>query len=591
MAIEPLPIVGSYNLQRFKQYSPEDCANWYLNPAPNAKSPMAMYPAMGRAHVKFLNQNELIFEAEPRGEFDSIKYSYYVVGQQIFRYDANFNRVEISQGKLATLSGSIFFAYLVAGDITFAIFVDGVHIYVSREDTDSFDIITDPNAPPNPKYVAAFGNRITVSTLNSSQYSLSTINLDGGLFNPATAFTIAGSALFAQEAGIIRQMGVLHNTLYIFTDFTTGIWSNQAVSYVVADATAIFPWKKNATYDWDYGIAIDTSLSIGFGRMSWIAQNDDGLLQAMASGGGSPERISNKAIDVLFQRNINANENSPFIQNNSFGFMYQYENTLFYRFSTGTYTGTGLLDQMGRGFSIEFNFDTQSWGRCIEKNGERNRITRHIYFANRHLVTVQGDGTVYEMSGQFYYNEITNPDSTDPQASDAYIQEPFRYERVTPIISEPDYAEFETKYVEIDFVFGESNISFSSTPFANAQWLIGEAPGVDGNPVYLIAEDSDPADPTYLLAEEGNTPVISSLTYNALFKPHIELYFSDDGGISFLPADVLEFSQMGYYQWRMRWYQLGPSRNRAYLLVCVSPVPIVVLGGSMDRERISGGAS
>ena len=71
----------------------------------------------------------------------------------------------------------------------------------------------------------------------------------------------------------------------------------------------------------------------------------------------------------------------------------------------------------------------------------------------------------------------------------------------------------------------------------------------------------------------------------------MSLYFSDDGGISFNYADNLEFSQLGVYQWRMRWYQLGPSRNRVYKLVCVSPAPIVVLGGVMEVKRSSGGGN
>ncbi len=94
-----------------------------------------------------------------------------------------------------------------------------------------------------------------------------------------------------------------------------------------------------------------------------------------------------------------------------------------------------------------------------------------------------------------------------------------------------------------------------------------------------------------MITSQGNTPGLTDLTYNYLYNPSIELWFSDDGGISFDSADVREFSQMGVYQWRMRWYQLGPSRNRVYKLICVSRVPIVVLGAVMNVRRISGGAN
>ncbi len=95
---------------------------------------------------------------------------------------------------------------------------------------------------------------------------------------------------------------------------------------------------------------------------------------------------------------------------------------------------------------------------------------------------------------------------------------------------------------------------------------------------------------TFVIAENGNTPELDESTYNALFKPHIELFVSDDGGVTFYTVDNLEFSQLGVYSWRMRWYQCGLSRNRVYNLVCVSPAPIIVLGAIHETDVVSGGA-
>ncbi len=66
---------------------------------------------------------------------------------------------------------------------------------------------------------------------------------------------------------------------------------------------------------------------------------------------------------------------------------------------------------------------------------------------------------------------------------------------------------------------------------------------------------------------------------------------SDDGGVSFFPADIREFSRSGVYIWKMRWYQLGQSRNRVYKLIAVSLYPIVILGAVMNVRRSSGGAN
>jgi hypothetical protein len=509
---------------------------------------------------------------------------------------------------LQSTGGNVYFCFLVVNTIVFSCFVDSQKIYIYQEDTGTFSVVTDPNAPGNimvtnsagvmettkPGFIVAFGNRIAVSIANSAQFYLSAINLlSNGVFNPATCFTTNGGAVFAQEDGIIRQMGVLNNTLYIFSDFLTGVWSNIAA--VFSGTEVYFPWKKSSTYGWNYGIADPLSLDIDFGKMVFLAQNADGLLQVMVNTGGYPEPISSEAVDVLFQKYSNIfGNNSPFLAGNACGFLYQYENKVFYRLSGGIYNGSQILDQEGNNNSIEYKFDTGTWHRCIEADGERCRIQRHVYFNSKHLVTVQGDNTVYEMSGKFYCNEVRNPAETNPQAIDAYTQKPFRYERVTGNISDPDsgYIEFETQYVEIDFVFGDSNIVFSEGPFQDTVFIIDEQPAVDGTPQYMIAEQPSPTgEDVFIVTEDSNTPSLVDTTYNYLYNPHIELFYSDDGGISYNSADVREFSQQGVYQWRMRWYQLGASRNRTYKLICVSGVPIVILGGVMMVRRISGGAN
>lgn len=117
--------------------------------------------------------------------------------------------------------------------------------------------------------------------------------------------------------------------------------------------------------------------------------------------------------------------------------------------------------------------------------------------------------------------------------------------------------------------------------------------------MFLVSEGSTPESPVYIISEDDefviqdgtNTPSFDDNHYYALFKPHIELFYSDDGGVTFTTADVLKFSQLGQYRWRMRWYRLGASRNRCYKLVCVSSAPIVILGGVQNVRRASGGAN
>ena len=593
--IEELPLWAGYDKQRFLQFSPADCANWYAVDAPSGKKGKALYPAMGRQRITSqTGVNLLNFDSQPRKIFRSIDFVYVVVGNIIWRVNSSFSAsVVIGSGTVFTRqSGLLNFAYLPCftipggglpptGQVVYCMLCDGQSVFVIDEATNTIGVCTGDLVPPNPAFVAAFGNRFVVSSLNSTQFQLTQQNL-GGVLDLSAVFTIAGNAVFAQESGLIRQMAVLQNQLYIFTDFTTGIWSNTPGQF----ENAAFPWRKNTSFEFNYGIADPDSLDVDFGMITWLAKNRNGLVTFMSSSGQNPTTIGSQAINVFLQQIANAYFEQPLLNTDVVGFLYQYEDTVFYRATIGPYVNYQTVDNASYSVAFEYNFSTKTWSRPIELNGQRNRVEEHEFFNNKHLVTVEGQTCLYNMSGSFYFNELRNPLVADFQDPLAFLAYPIRYELVTPIISQKDYSEFITDYIEIDFVYGNADyVKYDN--FANTVFLIGELPDSNNNPVYLVAEDGI----TYLIAEGSGQPVLGSQTYNDIFNPHIELYISDDGGISFFSADVLEFSQLGVYQWRMRWYQGGPSRNRVYKLVCVSAAPIVILGGVMNIRRSSGGAN
>lgn len=586
MAISKLPIFTSFDRQRFRQFGSSDCANWYGLQVDTGKDKQAMYPAMGRRHIRFLDRNRLVFSQEPREEFRSIDYVYIVVGTRIFQIDKFYNQKLLPLDIAAT--GDVWFAYLPVGTLVYCMITDGVSVFVITEDGSSvtMQVSTDGNTPVNPTYVAAFGNRFVVSSNDTPDSTLTQINLAG---TAATWFTIpdggAGFPLFFRASGLVRQYAVLHNTLYIFTDFSCDIWSNIQTQINVSGVVREFPWKLSSSYNWDYGIQDPHSLDVDFGMMVWLGQNRNGLVNFMMSNGQQPQQISTQAINVLLEKSSDLNAISPFIEQTTEGFLYQWENTIFYRASAGDEVAIdGLTDDIDA-HCIEYNFGTKTWGRAIELNGTRNLIKKHVFFNNAHLVTVRGDSAVYDMAGDLYYNELRNPAQPDAQAADAFLKYPMRYELTTKQIFQEDYSEFLTDYVEIDFVFGDKTFYKSNAPFANTVYIVDEASTTD-DPIYVVTEDDE-----FIIAEGSNTPTFDDNHYDALFKPHIELFYSDDGGVTFFTADLREFSPLGSYRWRMRWYELGCSRNRCYKLVCVSSAPIVILGAVMSSRRVSGGAN
>ena len=590
--IEELPIFCYYDRQRFTQYGAMDCANFYGIKVESAKKQQALYPAMGRQHVRFQNQNKLVFNIQPRAEYKSINYLYVIDGTTVYQFDRFYNSKVLPIN--VALGGPLWWATLAVNTTVYNMMTDGTNIFVITENGTevSAEVVTDPNAPGgsitggSPLYVAAFGNRFVVSQANTPNFYLAQAFMAG---NSGTYFTDPGlnAALNASASGVIGQFAVLQNQLYILCSFVTDVWANIITQITAGGVTREFPWKLNSSYNFDYGIADPNSLSVDFGMMVWLARNSTGLVTFMMSNGQKPEPISSQAINVLLENSTHDNDLSPFLINEVDGFLYQYENTIFYRASAGKYLSIGDLDIEDNANSIEYNFSTKTWGRCIELNGERNRILKHVYFNNKHLVTLIGDPTIYEMAGNIYHNELRNSAQPNPQADDAFLKYPVRYELVTQQIFLPDYSEFMDEYVEIDFVFGNKTFYKSNAPFINTTFIVGET-STPEVPVYMLSEDDK-----FIIAEGSNTPTFDDNHYYALFKPHIELYYSDDGGETYTlgTADNREFSPLGAYRWRMRWYELGISRNRCYRLVCVSSSPIVILGGVRNTRRVSGGAN
>jgi hypothetical protein len=598
--IEKLDVFTYYNKQRFTQFGSMDCANWYNLGAPDTKKTQAMYPSMGRAHINYFGVNELVFNVEPSQVFKTINYMYYIVDSQVIQVDKFYHQVFLGN---VPLNSQNWFDFLPVGNLVYAVLTAQTVMYLITENNGvtTFEEITDTNAPTQPLFVATFGNSFVVSQQDTPNFYVSNVNAEGG---PTKMFTSplppapVGGPTVLNAGGVVRQLGALHNQLYVFTDFTTSIWANIPSQVTIGNVTTQLPFKQNSSYNWDYGIADPFSLSIDFGRMVFLGKNASGLVSFMASNGQQPINISTQAINVILENSKYPGVPSPFLAGNVDGFIYQYENTVFYRVSGGEYRGYQSLDLNETSFTLEFNFDTQTWTRAIELNGERNRIEKHVFFNNIHYVTVQDDPAVYQMAGNIYYNELrtlnTNPDVpgqyVNSQAPNAFTKYPMRYELVTQQIFEQDYAEFMTKWIEIDFVWGDQTFVNSLSPFDNTVFIITEDAGPQGQPIFVVAEDQPGGENVFLITEDGNTPGFDDNHYNSLFKPNIFLYLSDDGGVTYEPCDLREFSQLGMYRWRMRWYELGCSRNRCYKLICVSSAPIVILGGIQNKGVVSGGA-
>ena len=130
MPIEQLPIFCYYNKQRFTQFGSMDCANWYGVKVQDSKKTQALYPAMGRKHINFLNSNKLVFNAEPRDIFKSINYFYVVVGTEVFHIDSFYNQTLVGT---VSLTGNIWTTFLPVGKLVYVVLTDETNMYIITE--------------------------------------------------------------------------------------------------------------------------------------------------------------------------------------------------------------------------------------------------------------------------------------------------------------------------------------------------------------------------------------------------------------------------------------------------------------------------
>jgi hypothetical protein len=66
--------------------------------------------------------------------------------------------------------------------------------------------------------------------------------------------------------------------------------------------------------------------------------------------------------------------------------------------------------------------------------------------------------------------------------------------------------------------------------------------------------------------------------------PQVELFWSNDGGMTWQGPRVMSAGALGAYQQRVRWLQLGRARNRVFRIVVSDPIAWRILQAFVDLE-------
>jgi hypothetical protein len=291
--------------------------------------------------------------------------AFFVSGNSI--YEITSAGASILRGTLLTSSGAVSFA-----DNGLQLGVcDGAYGYIFTYATNAFVQITDLDFPSPAGGIDFIDGYFIVNQKNTGKFFISAIN--NGLSWAALDFATAESSPdnLVRAVNFVGQLGLLgENTLEI--------WRNTGDS--------LFPFSRISGSTPVGTIAPNTVISIDTSTY-WVGHNSQGGGIVYRAQGFTPVRISTDAIELILQ----AEPDQSLLRS----WTYQQEGHVFL-----VITGGSLKT------SLVYDLSTQLWHERAFLNSAGN-YEQHlgnccIFVFGKHLVGSRKDGSIYQMSLDFY---------------------------------------------------------------------------------------------------------------------------------------------------------------------------------------------
>jgi hypothetical protein len=362
-----LDIVGSFNTERFSQYSAERTINLYEEYNEGGKKTKALLPTPGYESIQ-----SPVTRGNVRQLFDHKLFLYSVIGNVIYRTDEIFfyNNI-MAPAQLTTSSG---FVSIDANEANEIIFADGVAGYIYNEDTSVFTKITDPNFPKFPTCVIYFDGYFIANNYGTAQFNVSQTN-KGLVWSPQRQFSITS----APDA--IVGFAALNNRLLIFGSKITEVWYSNPRPNQLAN-NPILP-DKNILIN--IGCASLASIAEGYGVVVWLSNNEQGNHSVVMSEGGRPTNLSDHQFEYEISQYSDVTDATAYL--------YKINGHLFYQITFPSVNRTWQFD-----LNLKKIHQIEGYG------GNRFPANCHAYFnqTSKHIVGDYQSSQLYEMSSNFY---------------------------------------------------------------------------------------------------------------------------------------------------------------------------------------------
>lgn len=451
---------------------------------------------------------------------------------------ANFQLSEFNQGMVWSGGSATFTASSATDILTLstnnANFATGVPVTVSTTGTLPAPLVAG---------VTYFVIRVGSSTTNPGTIKLAT-SYDNAIANtpidlttngvPTNTITVSGQLQLGSinsHPGTLVACRTLHRRIFLFSQNYTEVWENAGLG-------TNLPFRRNNSLLMEVGTPAIDSVSVGFDRMFFLAQDGDGLAGVMEVKGTEAILVSNRALDFQLAQYA-ADPDTGVADAN--GLLIKENGIIFYRlnFTLANHT-----------FVLNVSMSTQEsikWHEEEILNGDRHPAQTHAYF-----------------DGVNYYGNFNKPIFyiVDSQSS-TNNGETIRRMRIGRQMTPEGYNRLRIDRFQVDLLQGALDIEVF----------------ID---IDLDTENGDP-----LQTELAEDIILEQQINIGGGQPVVFLSFSKDGGQTFGNLLQAPMGKIGERTFRTVWRKLGTTpRGQGFVpkVEFFNEIPFIILGAAWDFD-------
>lgn len=407
--------------------------------------------------------------------------------------------------------------------------------------------VTSTGALPSPLVVGTtyYVIRVGSSTTNPGTIKLATsyANAIAGtaidlLTNGAPINNIIASGQLqlgsiTSHPGTIVACRTLHRRIFLFSQNFTEVWENAGLG-------TNLPFRRNNSLLMEVGTPAIGSVTVGFDRMFFLAQDKDGLAGVMEVKGTESILVSNRALD--FQLAQYAADPDTGVAD-ARGILIKENGLIFYRLNFTLANHTFALNV------TMSTADSPKWHEEEVLNGDRHPAQTHAYF-----------------DGVNYYGDYQHPlfyivaDGVTTNNGEA-----IRRMRIGKQMSPDGYNRLRIDRFQVDLLQG--------------QLALDEFLTID-----LLTEGQD-----IILTESGEDIILNQETNLGGSQPVVYLSISKDGGQTYGFHLQGNMGKIGERTFRTLWRKLGTTpRGQGFTpkLEFFNDIPFIILGAAWAFETL-----